>query len=228
MKTLIKILKYIAYAIVGIALMLGGLIWYWKTDKLDTIYIPKVDFKAQKFNIDKEYSKEEQMNAQFEFESLTEPFFMSNYHWLKDGDKYAILLRAYSDPILLAVDDELFSQITVVTPSLEIGEYPIDGEKIRAFYTRGASAWPDSQCGAPINNGKIAILSKSPEVVEAKIEFSVNCKEIRGNTTKTTNFNQEFSFKEFPFDRASAWYGKKGKHIYDETYRRLKIESKSL
>ena len=200
----LKVLKYAGFAFGVLVLVLTGVLWWGSRDKVDAVYIPKTDFRSTTFDLYRTFTAEETRTAKLNFQDLQEPYFMSNYHWLKDGDKTMLVFRAYSAGLIFVMDDERFTQVTVALPKVEEGTYKIDGKQILALYSSGASAWPDGQCGRRLS---------------ARIDFDTVCNNRLFKRETKVSFHQENDFSELSLENAKPWHGKKGDHIYRETYR---------
>lgn len=215
-----KFLKYIGISLLSFILFVAVIIWWRSLDKIDIYYIPQVDFFTTNFDIVQNFTPDEERNAKWNLQKLNRPYFMSNYHWLKEGQKIALVYRTYSTGQFMVLDDEYFTQLTILIPTIQPGTYKIDGQLVRAFYTSGASAWPRSQCGASIENGQLIISENKNGLLRAKIDFDLDCKSTRNDFKKKISFHYEHEFKELQFSDANAWLGNKEEHIYQETYRR--------
>ncbi len=215
----LKILKYAAIAFGVLVLALAGVLWWGSIDKVDTVYIPKADFRAATFDLDRSFTDEETQKATLNFQDLQEPYFMSNYHWLKAGNKTMLVFRTYSAGLIFVMDDERFTQLTIALPSIQEGAYQIDGNQVRALYSSGGSAWPERQCGARIENGTLQISNVRNGRLSARIDFDTVCSNKLFKREKKVSFHQENDFSELSFENATSWHGKKGSHVYRETYR---------
>lgn len=212
----LRILKYLFFLTIIILLIPTIQSFIPGEDEFDIVFIPNTDFKADTF-YKLDGSKAISAYDYDMYKKITEPAFESNFHWLKEGQKYALLYRFFNQGGRTTKDDEQFKMMTIVTPTIDPGEYTIDNKNVRGYYTEGPSAWPNRQRSGPIENGKLIIVKHNPQELTVQVKFSGTYGEIK---RREVNFDQELKFKETSFANATPWLGKKGDSIYSETYRK--------
>ncbi|WP_373999539.1 hypothetical protein [Bdellovibrio bacteriovorus] len=144
--------------------------------------------------------------------TATHPQFPVSYHSIKPGDGTILAVRSYHDPST-AFDDETFWKLTVWRPEFEERVYDLsENDSLIAFFTRGGSAWPGTQCASLLKNGSIQIFGN-----EISVDTTIVCPH------KTFHIKGSWKLEDFDVRNTDYWIGKKGaEHTYKETYYRGK------
>ncbi|QLY24003.1 hypothetical protein [Bdellovibrio sp. KM01] len=138
------------------------------------------------------------------------------FHRIKGGKGTIIALRMFDPGDTDATDDELFEKITISMEQLKPGTYIFGKDKIKAYYSRGGSAWPNAQCGYILDNGTLTIADTKDGRTAISISTEVKC----NNLAPKGPFKilKLYTAKKITAKEVTPWIGKKGEHIYDETY----------
>lgn len=119
----------------------------------------------------------------------------------------------------MLLDDEIFKKITIWIPELKEGTYPFAEGKIVAYFTKGGSAWPETSCGGVILNGILEIYEVTNGAAKIRISSNVNCTHKNGRGQQQVEIDETYKLSNLDFEDISPWIGKKGDHVYRETYR---------
>ncbi|WP_413293638.1 hypothetical protein ACLSU7_00905 [Bdellovibrio sp. HCB185ZH] len=138
------------------------------------------------------------------------------FHRIKSGKGTIIALRMFDPMDTTTADDETFEKVTIWMEQWKPGTYTFGKDKMTAFYARGGSAWPKAECGYVLDNGTLSITEGRDGKTEITISTEVKC----NNPLQKGNFriSKTFAAKKITAKEITPWIGKKGEHIYDETY----------
>lgn len=138
------------------------------------------------------------------------------FHRIKGGKGTVIAFRRFDPGDTTATDDETFEKITISMEQLKPGTYIFGKDKMKAYYTRGGSAWPQGHCGYIIDNGTFTMSEAKDGKTAVSITTEVKC---NGPAQKETfKIVKMSTAKKITVKEVTPWIGKKGEHIYDETY----------
>lgn len=194
----------------------------WR-DKTDTFFVNNTQFERTNFSDITPKYKLIESGKYDELKDTTIMFSVQN-HRITQGEGDILAWRLFSDRMPLVMDDEQFEKLTIWIRNVSIGKLSIgDSNQVIAYYTRGGSAWPDAGCGAELKNGIIDISEKADNSITLHLQSNITCTNPNRPNKKAETFklNENYKFKKFNFSELTPWHGLKGKHIYDETYRRL-------
>jgi hypothetical protein len=134
------------------------------------------------------------------------------FHRIAAGKGTILALRMFDPMDTNTVDDELFEKITIWSEQFKPGTYSFGKDKLTAYYTRGASAWSKTQCGYVLDNGSLTISEGKDGKMQIAISTEVKCDQAPKKISKS------YTAKKISVKQITPWIGKKGEHIYDETY----------
>ncbi|HIF51816.1 MAG TPA: hypothetical protein EYQ42_09880 [Thiotrichaceae bacterium] len=220
MKLFKIILKIIGILFGFILLVAGGFIAYAAIDKTDTFYLKNAQFNNPRYLVDveKELQKGDSSKILYEKPSVYA-------HRLKEGTGMVLGYRWYSNGSLLSIDDEGFEKLTIWLSANSIKQNKTfqfeNSEKVIAVYTHGGSAWPRNACAGYLSTGTVSIRPNGKSYrVEVDGQLEPQGARTLGNWCKLKPINKVFSAKEIKHEGLTSWLGKKGDHVYKETYRR--------
>lgn len=138
------------------------------------------------------------------------------FHRIKSGNGTIIALRMFDPVDTTTADDELFEKVTIWMEQLKPGSYTFGKDKMKAYYSRGGSAWPKAECGYVLDNGTLKI----SEGKNGKSQITISTEAKCNNPFQKGNFriSKTYTAKNITVKEVTPWIGKKGEHIYDETY----------
>lgn len=144
-------------------------------------------------------------------------------HRLQFGRGDVLGYRFYSNGNILARDDERYRKVTVWFPSglpQSIKEFDLaDRTSAVAMFSRGASAWPRSDCSGYVSVGTVRVEPRGKTYwisIDGELEPHGSGERCRPQSVKL-----EWEAGELLFDEMTPWLGAAGPgaHPYSETYR---------
>lgn len=214
-KILLRTVKYISISFVLFIVLIEIYRALPGSDETDAVFMQNVDFLYSDFSPPDPNDQNIYTND-IDYKTHPKPIFLSNFHRLKPGNKYSLLYRLYNKGQRNAKDDEIFRMLTIVLSKIDPGEYAFDSENVRVVYTEGGSAWPRSQRGGPLKDGKVTILNQKDNELTVRIQFKHR---FARKTDEEQNFDKELTLTKLDFEKASPWLTQRGETIYQETYR---------
>ncbi len=145
-------------------------------------------------------------------------------HKLKPGKGVMLGFHFYSTGLKLVNDDELYEKVSVWIPELKPALYELSPTaSVKAYYSKGGSAWPESGCSENVKSGTITIYEVHATSVLLEIRLRGKCVQ-EGRSVRGSLGGDEFHdfvlYRNRDFASLTPWLGGPGaKHPYQVTYR---------
>lgn len=210
------LLKVTALFCLCLVVVVAGFGFYMSLDRTDAFFVKGAQFSDFNYlyKLDEELKKEAHLRLDdgknvYVHRLVPGQGVVYGYGWFSNSS--------------MAIDDETFKKLTIwVADRPE--SYPVEfdlghQEHVKAAYTAGGSAWPDSTCSGYFTGGSL-LLEKAGSNVSVIIKGVVTPVASRfADYCGEQEVALEFLAEELSFSQLNPWLGLKGEHPYDETYR---------
>jgi hypothetical protein len=160
---------------------------------------------------------------------LFEREFVVTGHRVTPGTGTVLALRRYYGSGKLRTDKGEFEKLTIhlpEIPSLSKSEggnvkFAVNDGSVNAYYSTGSSSFPGrSGCFGYAADGQVMIVDSSSEILIVHVMLDIPLYSPGGWKEECTlkHIDQELLLEVKHADELTAWDGKRGEHIYDETY----------